>query len=99
MTARQTILTTAAATVLLASGAAAQEVYKGLAEDNPDLTGNPSLAPSQEAKKGTQSKADVYKGLAEDNADIVDPMEAEKGPTSKNPDIYEELEPSSDLTY
>ncbi|WPL16553.1 hypothetical protein Thiowin_01518 [Thiorhodovibrio winogradskyi] len=96
---RCALATTFFATLLFVSGAMAQEVYKGLAEENPDLTGNPLPATPQETEQETGSKAKVYKGLADENPDLVDQGETDKAPTEKNPEIYEEAKPNPDLTY
>lgn len=99
MTQRYALATTVSATLLLASGAMAQEVYKGLAEENSDLTGNPLPTSPEGAGQESGSKAEVYKGLADENPDLVDQGETDKAPTEKNPEIYDEAQPNPDLTY
>lgn len=89
--------------IALASAANAGTTYKGLAKNNPDLTGNPQLNPdvqmSTSEARHPEEHANVYKGLAQGNSDLVSPIHTNKTPTKKNPDIYGKMESDPDLSY
>lgn len=88
-----------AAATLLAGSAWAEHVYKGLAEDNPDLKQHETVEAAPAGRAGEVSEADVYKGLAEDNPDLHSDIETTKPPTEEDPDIYKGFKPNPDLKY
>ena len=60
--------------------------YKGLAEGNPDLTGNPRLEPGTEQALYPSRPANVYHGLARGNRDLVSPIWTNRPLTIEDPD-------------
>jgi hypothetical protein len=93
---KRLILTIAA--LMIAASAGAEHVYKGLAEDNPDLRGHGPEQPMTASESATTAETPIYHGLAEDNPDLVG-QRADTGPSGEKPDIYEGIEPNPDTSF
>ncbi len=84
---------------LFAAAATAHDVYRGLANGNPELFDEHRLSADQVAvQPGVGDSFDVYRGLARGNPDLFKTVtsEAESGP---RPDIYQGFGDSPDLSY
>ncbi len=87
------------AVTLFAANIAADSVYKGLADGNPDLfqytRGSVATVGIQ---PGVGDSFDLYHGLADGNSELFSPVQDDKnhGP---RPDIYGNFGPTRDLNY
>ena len=88
----------AAASMLIAASAVADDIHGEFAKGNPDVKPHVEAAGEAGSGAGTVTKADVYKDIAEENPDLRGKVEATT-PETESPDIYKKIEPNPDLNY
>jgi hypothetical protein len=78
----------------------ATHVYKGWAEDNPDLSGHREQSDfaAMELRERVDTGVDIYRGLDEGNRDLYTPPQTRSGGTP-DPQIYRGFRESPDLTW
>jgi hypothetical protein len=89
----------ALAMTLFAANIAADTVYNGFADGNPDLfQHNRGSAVTIGIQPGVGDSFDLYHGLADGNSELFSPVQDDKvnGP---RPGIYQGFGPTGDLTY
>lgn len=92
----KTILTLTA--VLFATSAAADDVYHGLAEGNPDLfDGHPQQTAVVGVQPGVGDRVDIYGPLGGGNSDLFKSIET--GDSGPRPDIYQGFRGNPDLRF
>jgi hypothetical protein len=89
----------ALAVTLFAANIAADSVYKGLADGNPDLFQHTrgSVA-TVGIQPGVGDSFDLYHGLADGNAELFSPVQDDKN-SGPRPNIYLGFGPTGDPTY
>lgn len=93
-------IVTLAALLLVPVLVSAEEVYDGLAKDNPDLKSERMTGDVPASEVGPDPDAEIYHTLNDDNPDLPTDVETTKEPTEDDPEIYEQAEPGNpDLTY
>jgi hypothetical protein len=89
----------ALAVTLFAANIAADSVYQGFADGNPDLfqytRGSVATVGIQ---PGVGDSFDLYHGLADGNSELFSPVQDDKD-NGPRPDIYRGFGPAGDLTY
>ncbi|MFB1492435.1 MULTISPECIES: hypothetical protein [unclassified Thiocapsa] len=89
----------ALAVTLFAANIAADTVYQGFADGNPDLfVYSRESVPAVGIQPGVGDSFDLYHGLADGNSELFSPVQDDKnhGP---RPDIYGNFGPTGDLSY
>ena len=81
------LIVTLAALLLVPVLVSAEEVYDGLAQDNPDLKAERMTGDVPAGEAGLDPDAEVYRKLDDDNPDLPTDIETTKEPTEDDPEI------------
>jgi hypothetical protein len=89
----------ALAVTLFAANIAADTVYQGFADGNPDLFAHTrESVPAVGIQPGVGDSFDLYHGLADGNSELFRPVQDNKN-NGPRPDIYRNFGPTGDLSY
>ena len=93
-------LIAAIAVAAFVNGVSADDVYKGLAQGNPELhDGHYSGMVMTGVQPGVGDRIDIYRGLADGNPDLFKQEAVPFAKSGDDPDIYQALDGNPDLAF